>query len=67
LASLTLISRAVEADTIELLDSLLRLAAARHLDEGKALAPTRITIRDQIDRIDRAALAKRILQSLLVG
>jgi len=56
---------AVEAGTVEFLDSLLRLAVARHLDEAKAPALTRITIRDHVDRIDRAALAKRILQSLL--
>ncbi len=56
---------AVEAETVEFLDSLLRLAVARHLDEAKAPALTRITIRDHVDRIDRAALAKRILQSLL--
>ncbi len=56
---------AVEAGTVEFLDSLLRLAVARHLDEAKASALTRITIRDHVDRIDRTALAKRILQSLL--
>ncbi len=56
---------AVEAGTIEFLDSFLRLALARHLDKAKALALTRITIRDHVDPIDRAALAKRILQSLL--
>ncbi len=58
---------AVEARPIEFLDSLLRLGVARHLDKAKALALTRITIRDHVDPIDSAALAKRILQSLLVG
>jgi hypothetical protein len=58
---------AVETETIEFLDSLLCLAVARHLDEGKALALTRITIRDHVDRIDRSALAKHILQGLLVS
>ena len=56
---------AVEAGTVEFLDSLLRLAVARHLDETKASALTRITIRDHVGRINHAALAKRILQSLL--
>ncbi len=55
----------VEAGTIEFLDSLLRLAVARHLDEAKALALTGITIRDHGDPIDRTAQAERILQSLL--
>ncbi len=57
---------AIAVGAIEFLDSLLRLAIARHLDEAKALALTRITICDHVDRIDRAALTKRILQSLLV-
>ena len=39
---------AFEAGTIELLDSLLCLVVARHLDEGKARALTRITICNQV-------------------
>ena len=59
--------RAVEAGTIEFLDSLLHRAVARHLDAGNALARSRITTRDHVGRIDRTALANRFLQSLLVG
>jgi len=58
---------AIAVGAIKFLDSLLRLAIPRHLDKGKALALTRITICDDVDRINRAALAKRILQLLLVG
>ena len=58
---------AVAVGTVEFLDCLLRLALARHLDEAKALALTRITIRDHVDRINRAEPAKCILESLLAS
>ena len=46
---------AVEAGTIEFLNSLLRFSVARHIDEGKALALTH----GHVDRIDRPVLAIR--------